>query len=662
MSRIEITLKSDLCAASGDGFSSIIDTDVSYDKNGFPVIGGRRIKGCLRDVAKLIASDNLDGIFGISGDSKSGSLKISDALIENYDTLKKEVVNSDRTSAEIISLFTYTKASTAIENDTAKDNSLRFTRVVRHYSPFDNTKEMKFIAEVDIDKKYADEFADICKGLRNIGYKRNRGFGAVQCRFFYEENKSAVSTEFNMNSDECTYSYTIKLKENVMLPGNSADETADYISGTAVLGFVAGKYISKYGMNPEFDEIFPKNNVRFSNLYISDENGREYFPAPVILGKIKGEKGTFNIIKYDGEKIVKPVKSGYCDFNSSIIKPMTETVYHHSKGENATLYTQTSLCKDQYFSGTISGKTEYVKKIAEIIETSDIRFGRSKTAQYSNCKLVKSSCKLISDKKINVKKGDTFIALLLSDILIPDEYGGYDISADGLLNELKKVMGDNKFILDRDEKSTDEEPKRKYSALRYRIISGYNTKWNMQKPHIRTIASGSTLVFKAIENITLPKRVFLGAKQNEGFGQVMFCKADDFAEVSNETTSDNKPYDKSDILEKLLENSEKTEKMRNDALGYAGGYNEEINSSQIGRYMLIVKKAERLSDIKTLINSVFENKNAKTDKEKIQKNKSIYLLEKLIKDSNAEAYGDMWKEYLLLILTLIKYTNRGEKE
>lgn len=51
MSRIKIILKSDLCAASGDGFSSVIDTDVSYDKYGFPVIGARRLKGCLRDAA-----------------------------------------------------------------------------------------------------------------------------------------------------------------------------------------------------------------------------------------------------------------------------------------------------------------------------------------------------------------------------------------------------------------------------------------------------------------------------------------------------------------------------------------------------------------------------------------------------------------------------------
>ncbi|MBR1555514.1 MAG: hypothetical protein IJ644_09005, partial [Oscillospiraceae bacterium] len=79
MSKLEITLKSDLCAASGDGFSSVIDTDVSYDKYGFPVIGGRRLKGCLKQAAERIGSDKIARIFGESGRNVSGSLKISDA-------------------------------------------------------------------------------------------------------------------------------------------------------------------------------------------------------------------------------------------------------------------------------------------------------------------------------------------------------------------------------------------------------------------------------------------------------------------------------------------------------------------------------------------------------------------------------------------------------
>lgn len=73
MSRINIVLRSDLCAAGGDGFSSVIDTDAAYDRYGFPVIGARRLKGCLRSAAELIGiSDDVIGeIFGVSGSERS---------------------------------------------------------------------------------------------------------------------------------------------------------------------------------------------------------------------------------------------------------------------------------------------------------------------------------------------------------------------------------------------------------------------------------------------------------------------------------------------------------------------------------------------------------------------------------------------------------------
>ncbi|MGN0690765.1 MAG: hypothetical protein ACI4K7_00260, partial [Oscillospiraceae bacterium] len=92
MYKLKITLRSDLCAAGGDGFSTIIDTDVCYDRYGFPFIGGRRLKGCLYDAAKLIGiSDvSINGIFGVSGASEGGSLRISDAVIKDRDALKND--------------------------------------------------------------------------------------------------------------------------------------------------------------------------------------------------------------------------------------------------------------------------------------------------------------------------------------------------------------------------------------------------------------------------------------------------------------------------------------------------------------------------------------------------------------------------------------------
>lgn len=654
---LKITLKSDLCAASGDSFSSVIDTDVSYDKYGFPFIGGRRLKGCLREAAELIVTDKdlINKIFGESGNSSSGSLKLSDAHIEDYDSMIKEAegINAEK----ITSLYTYTRAATAIKNDTAKDNSLRFTRVVRHYSPIDNNSELVFIARCELDPEYDEEFACIAKALRNIGYKRNRGFGAVKCEYIPEHSNAAVSDCFDADTDDVRIKYTVRLTDNVMIPGAVSDETADYIPGTSVLGFFANAYLKNNTADSEFEELFLKNNIRFSNLYISDENGREYFPAPVILGKIKGEKGAVNIVtRPRDEKIVKPVKSGYTDFSANIIKPLTETVYHHSKkvektkAENTkvektkdptekedktTLYTQTAICSGQFFSGTITGKSSYVKKIYEILTGSMLHFGRSKTAQYSSCELVKAEVLPVTVDTIKISAGQRFMALLLSDAIIPDGFGGYDISAYGL----KNAIGHGVEKLD-----IYSENEINYSAMRYRIIAGYNSKWNMQKPQFRTPAAGSTLVFTAKEDMELPVQLTIGAKTGEGFGSVMICRPEKFVpavpEKENRVAADG-------ILSKLIRKNEMIEEMRNEAVSFAASYWKSVNSSQLGRYTMMVKNANDFSDLKNHMVEKIKSKKSKAD------------FDSIIKNSEAEKYKELWRDYLVLILTLMKYENRG---
>ena len=49
-----IQLKSDLCVGSGFSYAGIVDSDVSYNKYGFPYISGKRLKGCMRESAELL--------------------------------------------------------------------------------------------------------------------------------------------------------------------------------------------------------------------------------------------------------------------------------------------------------------------------------------------------------------------------------------------------------------------------------------------------------------------------------------------------------------------------------------------------------------------------------------------------------------------------------
>ena len=289
MYKLVITLQSDLCAADGDGFASTIDSDIVTDHKGLPYIPARRLKGCLREAACYIDSSKIDQIFGISGAMSSGSLHITNAQIKDYDGFVSEAVKRNKSPKEITEFFTSTVASTAIgEDGSVEENSLRFIRTVSAKTPWNQAEPLTFLADVELDAAYAEEFGRICRALRHIGYKRNRGFGNVCCRLEdSSERKEAIVPEIPHGDALFTLTYAVHLDEPLMLPGTALDETRDYVSGSQVIGALAGIYLKDHPADAAFEGLFLSDNVRFSNLYLSDEELREYIPVPQYLGKSK---------------------------------------------------------------------------------------------------------------------------------------------------------------------------------------------------------------------------------------------------------------------------------------------------------------------------------------------------------------------------------------
>lgn len=498
MYNIVITLKSDLCAADGDGFASAIDSDICTDRFGMPIIPARRIKGCLRNAAQFIFEGNnavIDEIFGKTGSSSGCKLHISDAHLLNSDEISQAVKTSHNiTPAMVTDLFTYTRASTAINDKSgaAEDQSLRFMRVVKHFDP-GSGEEVQFSARVEIPEKYAVKLDRICRALRNIGLKRNRGLGAVSCRLVKARGDIQSIPEYSFSADrEYTIRYIVRLTDDVMISGGSSDESLDFIPGTSLLGFFAAEYLKNHDADSAFEDIFLKNGVRFSNLYISDKNGSEYYPVPVVVGKIKGVPHAVNVIKYDtvdDTHIVKPLKSGYTNNSLNIKYPLTETVYHISMGDGGNLYTQTAIRNGQYFSGTVSGRGELIQSIYDIMRGGIIRVGRSKTAQYSSCRILHDGFLVVpyETEKMHIRKGEIFVAAAASDLLIPNGACGYASDMKSFVRAVSAAFGFGCA-------ETDAGMKMKRSALRYRNILGFNTQWKLSKPHVRAVAAGSAAV------------------------------------------------------------------------------------------------------------------------------------------------------------------------
>lgn len=638
---LKITLKSDMCSASGDGFSLSIDTDVCCDSHGFPMIPSRRIKGCMLEAARYICADNIAEIFGVSGTSR-GSLRIGNAVIENYDSLCAEAECSGKNAQQILALFTSVKASTAIENDTAKNESLRFMRAVDHYSPFDGN-EMVFKAPVEVDEQYFGELSRICKAVRNIGYKRTRGFGAVRCELSAVDRKSGNAVSGNITDDEKIYElrYSVRNESALMLPGSNSSETADYISGTSVMGFFANSYLKNHSADGEFEEMFLKHGVIFSNLYITSQNGTAALPAPAAIAKDKtqsvesGKTVYTNLLTDENEskRILKPLKSGYFAAGAEL-KVQTETVYHHSTGENSTLYTQTCICPGQVFSGTISGSGKYLRHIADALSGGVITVGRSKTAQYSECSVLYAELKPQEIKQLSISGGEKIAAVFCADALFTDECGNYTTEFAEVCRQLGITNADASK-----------------SFMKYKTVMGYMSAGNYKKPHIRAIAAGSTISFTAGGSQVIPEYAYFGAKNGEGFGLVRFVRVDDLMSLGESGFACERTAAVPDgRLTELLKKNSANDEMRSSAIDFALANKSTLiglSSSFVGRVLLMIRQADDFNDLINRIESV------KT-KSKMETAKNI------ANTADKYKYDESWREYLGTVFLLAKYFIRAK--
>lgn len=682
--KLIITLRSDLCAAVGKGYAAVVDNDTAIDELGLPYIPARRLKGCLRETAEqYMTDDDLDAVFGRTGDDRSGKLRISDAKIQNYNSLAAEIKHSNLSHEEVTNLFCRIISQTEIDDDTssAKAESLRFTRVVDCLSPIDDNNSLVFEAYIacpGYDEKNdgngeKSPLEVLVSRLHNIGYHRNRGLGAVKCELAEDsEDKTESDIRFadsvkNIVDDaEYEFRYTVRLEGDLMLPGNGADRGIDYIPGTSVLGALAGKYVtSKPDFSDlEFNNLFYSRDVSFGNLYPSDESGETAYPSPAFLGTIKGaasdeDKGIKNILGKgaDSGKQYKPLKKDFVDSGLNKITAERKTVYHNAlNGDSAVgLYTQYCLCSEQYYSGVITATGEKMRTIANLMLSDKINFGRSKTAQYSFCRIVKREIRKKESSCIDLKAGTTAAIVLRSDVVLVDAEGRNNAEFSALQKAVNLAFGDICPDTVKDE-----------TAIRTHTVSGYNSKWNLKKPQFPAINAGSCIVFEIKKDITAPRFAIVGERQNEGYGVVELIPNADKLEHAKQKPSEKPLSDKNLTAGKLtaaVQRERNKEKLIDEAIKFADKI--RLKPAQVGRVALMCRESNNLAEFADRINSI------KTDSTRENALRAFFngeekLTEKIAAATGApEGSGDFWDYFKLFILTALtvkKYSLRSEGE
>lgn len=196
-----VDLLSDTIIASDKGYGAIIDTDVVFDEVGLPYIPAKRLKGVLRESAEVLLNVfqraninfNIDvcGVFGKQGrvSSESGAnFIVPNLYIEDYEKTRdffdslfsgEGADNASRgkfsvSKEDVMSFFTNIRMQTAIDSELGKTkkHSLRSVRVL--------DKNLVFSNSFELDEMYINQLLYVCAATKNIGSKRNRGFGEVR--------------------------------------------------------------------------------------------------------------------------------------------------------------------------------------------------------------------------------------------------------------------------------------------------------------------------------------------------------------------------------------------------------------------------------------------------------------------------------------------------
>lgn len=568
MGELLLTLKSDLCSSSGQNFSNVVDMDICTDEYGFPYIPARRIKGCLREAAEYIRIEDstINKLFGKTGGNESGLVKIYSGRLSHYTALKQTL--DDRkawTRSRITDLFTTVKAQTAIEGAAAKKGSLRFIRTITHFLPYDTAEETAFeFAVKGVPDIYAHEFGRICKALRHIGLNRTRGLGAVKAVYKHTSDCGGgnAGIEPFKRGEEWVLPLHIEITEPVLIATADSSECMEYVPGTALLGAFARLAVLDGIKDENFDELFLSGKVSFGNLHVSGACGKWTIPAPHFMRKLKSTEkerdgrivtvfdDTVINTDTDTPKILKG-KTAYAADLTSIINTRTETRYHHSRGDDATLYTQTSLMPGQYLRGEITSNDERsLKTLASLLKKGDLRLGRSRSAQYSGCRVLPYEA-VSENAHAHPLNVNSTVFVLESDVVLFDDNG---------LNTIDPQVLACKMGIPKDAKVKFD--------LAFKLVHGYNSKRNLRNIPVQAFQMGSTVT---VEDYVPDKHRFtVGMRLSEGFGRIRVYGAGISTEIPGRNRNTGAKYAATDSdIAKKFEDCLDKEALRFAAIGSA---------------------------------------------------------------------------------------------
>lgn len=685
--KLQIELKSDLCAGSGESLGSLIDTDICYDEYGFPYIPSKRLKGLIKEAFIEYMDWKKDEslikvkeeLFGTEDSRDSGNLRIDNAYLKNISSIENDIENIEEqykkylSKQRIVELNTNIRYQTAVDEESgvAKENSLRSIRVLETGNVFE--------AFIECDKEVEEKILEKCiKLLTHMGNNRTRGLGEIKCSIIDDKNDNKAKYNENIETlnEEKEYKIELLLKaeSNIMVSKQLSEVTENYIPGSNIMGSIANKYIKDKkidnfdNIDEKFINLFLNGKVIYSNAYITEKDGKlEYYPAPLSYSKVKNMNKVYHNKMIDvneeniqlsnfGDKFVTLTGENY------IKEVLTSENYHHQRAKDlsighvsegkdgGTFYQFLSIDQGQYFKTKIIGKGKELNEILKYIKIDEIlRVGKSKAAEYGKLRVVNN---LKTEIKETEKTYSKFAVILTSPLILFDE-NKVQIAKDKntLINKLKETFG-------------IENLKVTKAFIGYSEESGFNAIWKMPKEQVVSYASGTTIVFESESPVKLKEKYILGERINEGYGQLVIYDLADKKDSSltfkeYKIESEEKKY--SEIQKetrKILNKSIKkviNEEILIDALNTVEkNYNKiSINNTTIGRILLMLKESKNYEEFDQNVKSIKDDKKLKNiikiieNKENVFKLDSYKIYEQSLKNVNGVIQKEEQEKFIL---------------
>lgn len=517
--RLRIELLSDCLPGSGMGNSALIDTDCVFDAYGFPMIPGKRLKGCLRETAQKLLMMGYPEAYGrqveaLFGDAQSeGSLLIGNAEIEGVQALKQQIDHYRSGKAgeatfllmpdAVREYYTCLHTRTAIgENGVAKDHSLRTVRTVRRGNVF----------ECDLSFPAEDEtlVRTCAKALRHIGTNRSRGFGHVRMELMDAEGRSGQGNEQPAGS---SIDVVLRLKTPVIVD-------TPYIPGVMARGAIAAQYMKRhsappsgdYSEDPLFCSLFLEDCF-FGPAVLTDREHRAYHPVSASVVRLKvPEKERceyYDLAVSDPPgtqtKSVKPnVVWSLCSEEKKAYVQKVRHVKHMHHAMTGEMFSYEALEAGQLFRMRISGKPEALRDMQALLGgIGELRIGKSRGAQYG--------CVAIEDIKPSQEEAQCapsrrFVMTLEAPAILTDDHGTPRADCSVLLRALEEKLGCGVRLI------------RAFAVNG--SVEGYNAQWRLSKPSVPALDVSTTVVFETEEEMALPREMRLGERNQEGYGLV----------------------------------------------------------------------------------------------------------------------------------------------